>query len=222
MVTWRASPLLVVALVGSAAANPPEMCKPAGAVVLEVDQLADAPAKLATATTWLYENGSWKREVYDAHHKLVRWSTGCTGTAELDTFNAGVRDALWKVTRTVHVCQTDRTRSRVYRWKGRVLYTERTCSVDDLDPHSRELVDSFDRKTRAENRERSDGAAWRGSRSVLGRDRGAAAPVCPPRRGAPQAPVARRLSAWSHTVGASARARVLRGARAPHDRPAAA
>jgi hypothetical protein len=137
--------LVLVAVVRSAAADPAESpqrdCKPSGAVLFEIDQRADHKAKLTTATTRLYQNGGWKSEVRDVDGKLARSNAGCLGVPDLERVRAELREATWKVSRTGETCRKDQPRSTLYKWKGRLLYTERTCNVEALDPASQRALD---------------------------------------------------------------------------------
>ena len=137
---------LLVALIRIVAADParsphaPE-CKPSGGVLFEVDQRANRKAKLTTATTRLNENGTWRTEVVDVDGTLARTLVGCLKSAVVDTIRVSLRDAAWKTTRRKVTCRPDDRRSTQYRWKGRLLYTERACNVDALDDDSRHVLD---------------------------------------------------------------------------------
>lgn len=49
--------------------------------------------------------------------------------------------ARWKTTRTTASCRADQPRSTLYRWSGRLLFTERTCDLEALDRTSRRALD---------------------------------------------------------------------------------
>jgi hypothetical protein len=138
---------IVMAMGATALAQPPQSpprpreCKPGGGVLFEVDQLADRRAKLTTATTRLYDNGSWKTEVVDVDGKLARTQAGCLERSQLDNVLADLRNAKWKTTRADVSCRADEPRFTVYKWRGRALYTERTCNVHVLDEDSRRALD---------------------------------------------------------------------------------
>jgi hypothetical protein len=142
---WRVNAIVLVALLRTAAADPAEApkheCKAGGAVLFEVDQRADRKAKLTTATTQLFENGAWKTEVRDVDGRLARSDSGCLASADLESVRAQLRSATWKTTRTKEACRTDQPRSTLYKWKGRLLYTERTCNLEALDSTSRRALD---------------------------------------------------------------------------------
>src|SRR5262245_35986513 len=100
---------LLLALVRSVAADPtqkpPRQCKPAGGLLFEIAQRANHKAKLTTATTRLYENGSWKTEVVDLDGKLMRTRSGCLDPSDVASIRAGLRSAGWKTTRTNETCR---------------------------------------------------------------------------------------------------------------------
>jgi hypothetical protein len=139
--------LILIAVRSIAFADPPQSpprpreCKPAGGVLFEVDQLADRRAKLTTATTRLYDNGSWRTEVVDADGKLARTQAGCLEGSQLGNIRADLRNAKWKTTRADVSCRADEPRFTVYKWNGRALYTERTCNVEVLDENSQHALE---------------------------------------------------------------------------------
>ena len=135
---------MVLAMVHVATADPrPRTCKPAGGLLVEVDQRART-AHLATATSWLYENGSWRTEIIGTDGKLARTRTGCLDPLQVDRLRDQLRNATWKTTSSTVACRSDQPRSTVYKWKSRMLYTERTCNVDVLDEDSRRVLEAID------------------------------------------------------------------------------
>ena len=137
---------LLLALVRTVAADPvrspqPHECKPSGGLLFEVDQRATRKAKLTTATTRLYENGSWKTEVVDVDGTVARTLVGCLESTVVDTIRVSLRDATWKTTHRKVTCRPDDRRFTQYRWKGRLVYTERACNVDALDDDSQHVLD---------------------------------------------------------------------------------
>jgi len=144
---------MIVALLRTAAADPTPKrvreCKPAGGVLFEVAQRVEHKAKLPTATTRLYENGAWKTEVIDVDGKLARTRSGCVEASNLDRIREGLRTAKWKTQRTSATCRTDQPTFTTYKWKRRLLYTERTCNVDVLDADSQQTLDLIEYYLRA-------------------------------------------------------------------------
>jgi hypothetical protein len=110
-------------------------------LLLEVDQRADRKAKLTTATTRLYDNGSWTTQVIDPDGKLARTQAGCLETSQVDIVRTELRSAKWKRVRAEVACRSDEPRWTVYIGKGRVLYTERTCNAEVLDENSQHALD---------------------------------------------------------------------------------
>ena len=139
--------ILLLALAGSVSAGPAHKpsrsseCKPAGGLLFEIAQRADHKAKLTTATTRLYENGSWKTQVLDVDGKLMRTHAGCLNASDVTSIRASLRSAKWRTTRTDTRCRADQPRFTLYKWKGRLLYTERTCNIDVLDDESQKALD---------------------------------------------------------------------------------
>jgi hypothetical protein len=114
-------------------------CRPQGKPIFEIEQAADAPAKLATADTKLYANGAWTTRYRDVQRTVARTTTGCLTKSEVEMVSADLRSATWNVTHTPSWCRPSR-RTTVYRWNGRTLYAERTCSGDVLDRNSRQTI----------------------------------------------------------------------------------
>ena len=136
---------ILVALLRTAAADPASKpireCKPAGGVLFEVAQRVEHKAKLPTATTRLYENGAWKTEVVDVDGKLARTHSGCVEASDVDRIRESLRAAKWKTERTNATCRADQPTFTTYKWKRRLLYTERTCNIDVLDEDSQHTLD---------------------------------------------------------------------------------
>ena len=137
--------IVLVALAQTAAADPASKptreCKPSGGVMFEVAQRVDRKAKLPTATTQLYENGAWTTKVIDVDGKIARTRSGCLEQSEVDSIRESLRAAKWKATRSNATCRADQPRSTTYKWRGRLLYTERTCNIDVLDDDSQHALD---------------------------------------------------------------------------------
>ena len=123
-----------------AMADPARECKPAGSVLFEIDQLADADAKLPTATTKLYDNGAWRTDWIDANGKVTRSGGGCLEPKQIDAIRADLRAAKWRVTHNRITCRAHSPRYTTYAWNGRREFTERVCSPDALDDGSWALV----------------------------------------------------------------------------------
>ena len=158
--------IVLVALVQTAAAapasKPTRECMPSGGVMFEVAQRVERKAKLPTATTKLYENGAWTTKVIDVDGKIARTRAGCLEPSEVDSIRESLRAANWKATRSKATCRADQPRSTAYTWKGRLLYTERTCNIDVLDGASQHALDLIEIQLRI----------------PLGLDGGDAAPDC--------------------------------------------
>ena len=132
--------VLVLAMAHVAAAEP-RTCKPAGGVLFEIQQRAVKGARLVTATTRLYGSGGWRTEVIDVDGKVARSEAGCLETSELDEVRGELARAEWRTTKSDTHCRADQPRFTRYIWRGRLVYTERTCNAVVLDPVSRHALD---------------------------------------------------------------------------------
>jgi hypothetical protein len=137
--------IVLVALVRTASADPaPKVareCKPTGGVLVEVAQRVQPKTKLPTATTRLYDSGAWKTVVIDVDGKLARTRSGCLEPSDVDSIREKLLAAKWKTTRSNATCRVDQPRFTTYKWKSRLLYTERTCNIDVLDEDSQRALD---------------------------------------------------------------------------------
>lgn len=139
--------MLLLVVAATAAAEPaeklsrPRECKPGGGLLVEIAQRADQKAKLTTATTRLYENGSWKTEVFDVDGKSMRTRAGCLDASDVAIIRRSLRRANWKTMRTDMTCRADQPRFTLYKWKARLLYRERSCNGEVLDDDSRRALD---------------------------------------------------------------------------------
>ncbi len=140
----------LLALVGTASAkpaatvdnpSPPRVCKPSGAVLFEVAQRADPKRKVVTATTKLYSNGAFTTHVFDVDRKVMRTTSGCLDRVELEGIREDLAGAVWKTTRTQATCSSSGVRFTVFRWRGKLLYTERTCNTNTLDQDSQQVLE---------------------------------------------------------------------------------
>ncbi len=139
----RSTAIVIVTLVRTAAAEPAtpaRTCKPSGGVLFEVAQHAKHRV-LPTSTTRLYANGAWKLEVIDVDGKVARTDAGCLGPSQVKSIRESLRAAPWKTTRSDRTCRVDQPRFTTYRWKHRLLYTERTCNERVLDADSQRALD---------------------------------------------------------------------------------
>jgi hypothetical protein len=127
---------VVFGMFGSLASAEPRTCKPAGGLVVEIDQRG---AKVDTSKTALYANGAWHTEVRDRGGMLARSSDGCVDADVLAGLLSDLRAATWRTT-PGDACRSDSPRSTVYAWNGRVLYVERACGPV-LDKVSRRVLD---------------------------------------------------------------------------------
>ena len=127
-------------------AAPTGDCKPAGGVMFEIGRGVVRNAKLPTATTQLFENGAWRTEVIDVDGRLARQRSGCLEPTAVEVIRESLRAARWKLARSKATCRADQPRFTTYRWKRRLLFTDRTCNIDVLDEdsqHALDLVDSY-------------------------------------------------------------------------------
>lgn len=117
-------------------------CKPDGDVLLEVAQRTMPHVHGSTAKTKVWANGAWMTEVHDGGHNVARTRAGCLDDAKLGRIRARMDSASWKTVRSKRACRSDQPRFTTYTWKGRLVYTERTCNTQVLDADSRKALDA--------------------------------------------------------------------------------
>lgn len=111
--------------------------------MFEVAKRADPKARLASATTALYDNGAWLTTVIDIDGKRVRSDAGCLDSTVRNDVRNELDHAPWRLTKRDLACHSDSRRFTVFTWKGRTVYTERPCSssvVDRVSQHALDLV----------------------------------------------------------------------------------
>ncbi|MBV8760371.1 MAG: hypothetical protein JO257_23970 [Deltaproteobacteria bacterium] len=143
---WRAIGIWLL-LARAAFAEPvaikarPRACWPAGGVLFEIDQRATG--KRSTATTLLFANGAWRTATFDTDGKPAATGKGCLEKYQVARIVEALAAATWKVTHTPSTC-TLSPRWSTYKWKTRVVFTDRACSGDALDTDSAKAIDLVD------------------------------------------------------------------------------
>jgi hypothetical protein len=121
----------------------PDQCRPAGAVLFEIDHRAEPGAKLATWTTRVYASGAWTRDDRDADGKAAPQRVGgCLARPELKQLETTLANAPWKVTTATIRCMAISSEFTVYLVQGKQVFTRRLCSGESLDDKSRAKLDA--------------------------------------------------------------------------------
>jgi len=142
------SAVLLAACVSSAAAEPPappapraDACKPAGAAVFEIGHRVEPGAKLSTSTVKLYASGAWTHDEADADGKAQPQTAGCLARPDVKQATDGLHAAPWKVTTAAVHCMAMSSSFTEYRVDGKLVFTQKLCSGQNLDDKSRAALD---------------------------------------------------------------------------------
>jgi hypothetical protein len=111
-------------------------CKPSGAIVFEIDHLAEPDAKIATAMIKVYANGAWTKEPFDTEGKPQAVSNGCYTKAETSKLTSTLAGAEWKVSTAQIHCMAMSSAYTIYRVNGKSVFIRKLCSGDTLDEKS--------------------------------------------------------------------------------------
>lgn len=111
-------------------------CKPSGAIVFEVDHLAEPDAKLATSMIKVYANGAWTKAPFDTEGKPQQVTTGCYSQAETAKLTSTLAGAEWKVSTAKIHCMAVSQAYTIYRVNGKSVFIRKLCSGETLDEKS--------------------------------------------------------------------------------------
>lgn len=142
--------LLPLACASSAEAAPPaapkppqaDACKPSGKVVFEIDHRTIDGAKLPTSAVKVFGNGAWTRQDTDADGKAPPPTAGCLDKAYAKELAQSLRSVPWKVTTAQVHCMAVSPQFTEYRVEGKLVFTQKLCSGQNLDEKSRAALDA--------------------------------------------------------------------------------
>ena len=152
------SAVLLVACASSASAEPPApaaprpgpaappapapaACKPTGAAVFQIDHKVEPEAKLATSAVKLYPTGAWTHDQTDAEGKAQPLTTGCLAKPEIKQVADALHAAPWNITTARVHCMAMSSQFTEYRVDGKLVFTQKLCSGQNLDDKSRAALD---------------------------------------------------------------------------------
>jgi hypothetical protein len=147
------SAVLLVACASSASAEPSapapaapaapaaDACKATGAVVFQIDHKVESGAKLATSVVKLYASGAWTHADVDAEGKAQPQTTGCVARPEVKPIADALHAAPWKTTTAKIHCMAMSPQFTEYRVDGKLVFTQKLCSGQNLDDKSRAALD---------------------------------------------------------------------------------
>jgi len=124
-----------------APAPAPAACKPTGTAVFQIDHKVEPGAKLATSAVRLYPTGAWTHDQTDAEGKAQPQDSGCLARPDVKQVVDALHAAPWKIT-TAHVhCMAMSSQFTEYRVDGKLVFTQKLCSGQNLDDKSRAALD---------------------------------------------------------------------------------
>ena len=152
------SAVLLVACASSASAEPPApaaprpgpaappapapaACKPTGAAVFQIDHKVEPEAKLATSAVKLYASGAWTHAEVDAEGKAQPQTTSCLARPDVKQVTDALHAAPWKITTARVHCMAMSSQFTEYRVDGKLVFTQKLCSGQNLDDKSRAALD---------------------------------------------------------------------------------
>jgi len=152
--------LVVVSFAGasSAVASPDttkaaphaDACRPAGAVLFEIDHRVDPGAKLGTSAIKVFANGAWTVDETDGDGKAAAQRTGCIAKPDLKQLETSLHGVPWKVNVSRIHCMAVTAQFTVYQVDGKPVFTQRLCSGEALDDKSRAKLDAAIAQVEAE------------------------------------------------------------------------
>jgi hypothetical protein len=119
----------------------PADCKPTGRALFEIDHKVEAGAKLATSAVKLYANGAWTHAEVDAEGKAQPQAAGCLARPEVKPVADALHAAPWKTTTARVHCMAMSSQYTEYRVDGKLVFTQKLCSGQNLDDKSRAALD---------------------------------------------------------------------------------
>jgi hypothetical protein len=123
------------------AAPATDACKATGAVVFQIDHKVESGAKLATSAVKLYASGAWTHADVDAEGKAQPQTTGCLARPEVKPVADALHAAPWKITTAKIHCMAMSPQFTEYRVDGKLVFTQKLCSGQNLDDKSRAALD---------------------------------------------------------------------------------
>lgn len=111
-------------------------CKPSGAIVFEIDHLAEPDAKIATSMIKVHANGGWTKEPFDSEGKPQAVTSGCYAQADMTKLTTTLAGAEWKVSTAQMHCMAVSSQYTIYRVNGKSVFIRKLCSGESLDQKS--------------------------------------------------------------------------------------
>jgi hypothetical protein len=125
----------------AAPAAPADACKASGAVVFQIDHKVEPGAKLATSAVKLYASGAWTHAEVDAEGKAQPQTTSCLARPDVKQVTDALHAAPWKTTTARIHCMAMSPQFTEYRVDGKLVFTQKLCSGQNLDDKSRAALD---------------------------------------------------------------------------------
>jgi hypothetical protein len=148
------SAVLLVACASSASAEPPapappkpapaapaDACKATGAVLFQIDHRVEPGAKLATSAVKLYASGAWTHDETDPEGKAQPQASGCHARPDVKQVADALHAAPWKITTAKIRCMAMSPSYTEYRVDGKLVFTQKLFSGQNLDDKSRAALD---------------------------------------------------------------------------------
>jgi hypothetical protein len=119
----------------------PAACKPTGTAVFQIDHKVEPGAKLATSAVKLYPTGAWTHDQTDAEGKAQPQASGCLARPDVKQVVDALHAAPWKITTARVHCMAMSSQFTEYRVDGKLVFTQKLCSGQNLDDKSRAALD---------------------------------------------------------------------------------
>jgi hypothetical protein len=126
-----------------------DVCKPGGKVLFAIDHRATDGAKLETYSIKVFGNGAWTRQDVDAEGKAAAPTAGCLDKAYAKDLASSLHAAPWKVTTAQVHCMAMSPQFIEYQVDGKLVFTQKLCSGQNLDDKSRAALDAAVAKVEA-------------------------------------------------------------------------
>ncbi len=119
----------------------PADCKPTGRTLFEIGHRVAPGAKLSTSEVKLYASGAWTHDETDAEGKAQPQTAGCLARPDVKQVADALRAAPWKITTARVRCMAMSSSFTEYRVDGKLVFTQKLCSGQNLDDKSRAALD---------------------------------------------------------------------------------
>jgi hypothetical protein len=126
----------VVAADAPAHRRAPAACEAKGPPLVEVDRIKAGTPEQKQVTT-IFENGAWSTG--DATPEV-----GCVPDGDFKQLRDALANAPWKVTKQRMHCMAVSPIHTEYRYKGKLVWTARLCSGEELDKDSAAAIGELD------------------------------------------------------------------------------